>query len=89
MRDLAQGERAEPIVLRRSDFWREFADEFNSVVLRVRKLEAELEAARTESPAVDRARDIAEPMPEGGSTAAYTAAGRAANTDASDLLATR
>lgn len=49
MRDLGQGERVEPVVLRRSDFWRDFADEFNAVVLRVRKLEADLAAARSES----------------------------------------
>jgi hypothetical protein len=48
MRDLSQGERVEPVVLRRNDFWRDFADEFNAVVLRVRKLEADLAAARGE-----------------------------------------
>jgi hypothetical protein len=50
MRDLGQGERVEPVVLRRSDFWRDFADEFNAVVLRVRKLEADLATARGETP---------------------------------------
>lgn len=49
MRDLGQGERVEPVVLRRNDFWRDFADEFNAVVLRVRKLEADLAAARSEA----------------------------------------
>ena len=48
MRDLAQGERVEPVVLRRNDFWREFADEFNAVILRMRKLETDLAAARNE-----------------------------------------
>jgi hypothetical protein len=49
MRDLGQGERVEPVVLRRNDFWRDFSDEFNSVVLRIRKLEADLAAARQEA----------------------------------------
>lgn len=57
MRDLGQGERVEPIVLRRSDFWRDFADEFNAVVLRVRKLEADLTAARSESAPTAAARE--------------------------------
>ncbi len=48
MRDLGQGERVEPVVLRRSDFWREFSDEFNAVILRMRKLETDLAAARNE-----------------------------------------
>ncbi|MEX2188411.1 MAG: hypothetical protein WD875_16505 [Pirellulales bacterium] len=48
MRDLAQGERVEPVVLRRNDFWRDFADEFNAVILRMRKLETDLAAARNE-----------------------------------------
>lgn len=48
MRDLNQGEHVEPVVLRRNDFWRDFADEFNAVILRVRKLESDLAVARGE-----------------------------------------
>jgi hypothetical protein len=51
MRDLGQGESVEPVVLRRSDFWREFADEFNAVITRVRQLESELAALRSEATA--------------------------------------
>lgn len=35
MRKLAQGEYVEPIKFRDDDFWKEFADEFNTVVARV------------------------------------------------------
>jgi hypothetical protein len=35
MRQLAQGERVEPIKFRKGDFWPEFADEFNAVLARV------------------------------------------------------
>jgi methyl-accepting chemotaxis protein len=57
MRDLGQGERVEPVVLRRNDFWRDFSDEFNSVVLRMRKLEADLAAAKSEIAAANEVRD--------------------------------
>jgi hypothetical protein len=36
MRALARGEQVELIEFRRGDFWKEFADEFNAVVARVR-----------------------------------------------------
>ena len=36
IRDLARGEPVEPIALRDNDFWREFAEEFNTLATRVR-----------------------------------------------------
>jgi hypothetical protein len=35
MRELARGERVEPLEFRGGDFWQEFADEFNAVLKRV------------------------------------------------------
>jgi len=37
MRQLARGEHVEPIKFRESDFWRDFADEFNAVVAQVQE----------------------------------------------------
>lgn len=38
MRALAQGEEVEPIHFRDSDFWQEFADEFNAIAARMQQL---------------------------------------------------
>ena len=35
MRQLARGERVEPIEFRNSDYWSEFADEFNAIAARL------------------------------------------------------
>lgn len=37
MRDLARGERVEPIKFREGDFWRDFAEEFNALAARVQR----------------------------------------------------
>jgi hypothetical protein len=39
LRGLARGEEVEPIRFRQGDFWQGFADEFNSLVTRVKELE--------------------------------------------------
>jgi hypothetical protein len=41
MRALARGEHVEPVQFRGSDFWREFAEEFNAVVTRVQRQESQ------------------------------------------------
>lgn len=41
MRALARGEEVKPIRFRDSDFWQEFADEFNAILDRVRRDDAE------------------------------------------------
>ena len=46
MRDLARGEEVEPIEFRGSDFWQDFANEFNAVRARMLQLSAE---AKSES----------------------------------------
>lgn len=40
MRSLARGEEVEPMEFRDSDFWQEFADEFNALRARIEKLSA-------------------------------------------------
>ena len=42
MRQLARGERVDPIFFRRGDFWQEFADEFNAVAARLEAAERAL-----------------------------------------------
>jgi hypothetical protein len=46
MRALARGEHIEQVVLRRNDFWREYADDLNGVVVRIKRLETELATLR-------------------------------------------
>lgn len=40
MRALARGEDVKPLHFREGDFWQEFADEFNAVAMRLRRLQA-------------------------------------------------
>jgi hypothetical protein len=51
LRALARGEEVEPIEFRNSDFWQEFADEFNAVRTRMKTLStiAKLESENEES----------------------------------------
>jgi len=42
MRQLARGERVDPIFFRRGDFWHEFAEEFNAVAARLEAAERAL-----------------------------------------------
>lgn len=46
LQKLSRGQEVEPIVFRKGDLWREFADAFNAVQARMDQLEADLEAAR-------------------------------------------
>jgi hypothetical protein len=46
MRALARGEHIEQVVLRRNDFWREYADDLNGVVVRIKRLETEIATLR-------------------------------------------
>lgn len=41
MRELAQGESVEPIAFREGDFWQDFAKEFNGVLARINRLQAQ------------------------------------------------
>jgi hypothetical protein len=50
MRALARDEEVEPLEFRQSDFWREFADEFNAIAARLKRLSAEAEEFRQEEP---------------------------------------
>jgi hypothetical protein len=49
MRALARGEDVEPIEFRDNDFWREFADEFNSIRAKMRQLSAKAAASEREN----------------------------------------
>jgi hypothetical protein len=49
MRQLARGEHVEPIKFRGTDFWQEFADEFNAVLARVQDRAAEVDKFAPES----------------------------------------
>jgi hypothetical protein len=46
MRALARGEEVQPIHFRGSDFWQEFADEFNAIAARLRDNERETTSGR-------------------------------------------
>ena len=58
MRDVTRGADVEPIRFRKGDFWQEFADEFNDLVIRLKAAEQRLDEARTEHEAVE---DVAYP----------------------------
>jgi hypothetical protein len=46
MKDLADGKPVRQITLRDGDFWQEFAQDFNAVIVRVERLSADLEETR-------------------------------------------
>jgi len=50
LRALAQGDDVEPLEFRGGDFWREFADEFNAVLARTKKLHGDTAAPKEETP---------------------------------------
>jgi signal transduction histidine kinase len=51
MRQLARGEHVEPIKFRGTDFWQDFADEFNAVLARVQDRTAEVDKFAPENKA--------------------------------------
>jgi hypothetical protein len=54
MRALARGEEVEPIQFRESDFWREFAEEFNAIAARMGQLASPDEPTDQEEPREER-----------------------------------
>lgn len=53
MRALADGRPVRPIRFRQGDFWQDFADEFNAVLLRVQELEEQLDGSEKTSPSCE------------------------------------
>lgn len=45
MRCLARGEKVEPVYFREHDFWPEIAEEFNALIVKIERLEAERNAS--------------------------------------------
>lgn len=45
MRCLARGEKVEPVHFRENDFWPEIAEEFNALIVKIERLEAERKAS--------------------------------------------
>jgi len=43
MRQLAHGEKVQPITFRQGDFWKEFADDFNRIAARLEKAQQQCE----------------------------------------------
>jgi hypothetical protein len=65
MRRLARGEEVDPVRFRRSDFWGEFAEEFNAIAQRLHEAEERARAAPPPPSPVGSARERAdtEPIP--------------------------